>query len=66
MRGAPVTFKLWLSAERTLDRSSVVEKMLLEAYDLGKVFSVVVVDSRPMLEGAFTLLASTRVAHTVI
>ena len=28
--------------------------MLLEAYDLGKIFSVIVVDSRPMLEGMFS------------
>ena len=34
-------------------RSSVVEKVLLEAHAVGRKFSVIVVDSRPMLEGAF-------------
>ena len=32
-------------------RSSVVEKVLLEAHASGRIFSVIVVDSRPMLEG---------------
>lgn len=32
-------------------RSSVVEKVLLGAHSDGRQFSVVVVDSRPMLEG---------------
>jgi len=32
-------------------RSSVVEKVLLEAHEVGKTFSVVVVDSKPLLEG---------------
>jgi translation initiation factor eIF-2B subunit delta len=32
-------------------RSSVVEKVLLQAFEDGKTFSVIVVDSRPMLEG---------------
>lgn len=32
-------------------RSSVVEKVLLEAHASGRKFSVIVVDSRPMLEG---------------
>ena len=32
-------------------RSSVVEKVLLEAHSSGRHFSVIVVDSRPMLEG---------------
>ncbi|KAG0702352.1 hypothetical protein DFH29DRAFT_922014 [Suillus ampliporus] len=35
----------------TYARSSVVEKVLIGAWDDGKQFSVVVVDSRPMLEG---------------
>ena len=35
----------------TYARSSVVEKVLLHAWKEGKRFSVVVVDSRPMLEG---------------
>jgi translation initiation factor eIF-2B subunit delta len=34
-------------------RSSVVQKVLLEAWAKGTRFSVVVVDSRPMLEGVF-------------
>lgn len=34
-----------------LNSSSVVEKVLLEAWSEGTQFSVVVVDSRPMLEG---------------
>jgi translation initiation factor 2B subunit (eIF-2B alpha/beta/delta family) len=29
-----------------------VEKVLLEAHEVGKKFSVVVVDSKPLLEGA--------------
>ena len=33
------------------NRSSVVEKVLLEAHSSGRNFSVIVVDSRPMLEG---------------
>ncbi|KAI9001289.1 eukaryotic translation initiation factor 2B delta subunit [Trametes punicea] len=35
----------------TYARSSVVEKVLLEAHTSGRNFSVIVVDSRPMLEG---------------
>ncbi|CDO73983.1 hypothetical protein BN946_scf185043.g32 [Trametes cinnabarina] len=35
----------------TFARSSVVEKVLLDAHASGRDFSVVVVDSRPMLEG---------------
>ncbi|KAJ8523004.1 hypothetical protein ONZ45_g528 [Pleurotus djamor] len=35
----------------TFARSSVVEKVLLQAHEDGKRFSVIVVDSRPMLEG---------------
>ncbi|KAI1788991.1 eukaryotic translation initiation factor 2B delta subunit [Ganoderma leucocontextum] len=35
----------------TYARSSVVEKVLLEAHASGRGFSVIVVDSRPMLEG---------------
>ncbi|KAI0773997.1 eukaryotic translation initiation factor 2B delta subunit [Fomes fomentarius] len=35
----------------TYARSSVVEKVLLEAHASGRKFSVIVVDSRPMLEG---------------
>lgn len=52
----------------TYARSSVVEKMLLEAYDLGKVFSVIVVDSRPMLEGKklLSVLASAGIPCTYV
>jgi len=35
----------------TYARSSVVQKVLLGAHDEGREFSVIVVDSRPMLEG---------------
>ncbi|KAF9263649.1 IF-2B-domain-containing protein [Marasmius fiardii PR-910] len=35
----------------TYARSSIVEKILLHAHSLGKKFSVVIVDSRPLLEG---------------
>lgn len=35
----------------TYARSSVVEGVLLEAKRQGKVFSVIVVDSRPLYEG---------------
>jgi hypothetical protein len=35
----------------TYARSSVVEKVLLRAFSEGKDFSVIVVDSRPLLEG---------------
>jgi hypothetical protein len=44
------TFPLSL-ADSYLPRSSVVEQVLVGAWDDGKRFSVVVVDSRPMLEG---------------
>ncbi|KAL1681344.1 hypothetical protein EV122DRAFT_261148 [Schizophyllum commune] len=40
-------------------RSSVVEKVLLHAHEEGKKFSVVVVDSRPLLEGKFLLRTLT-------
>jgi hypothetical protein len=33
-------------------RSSIVERVLLNAHREGRDFSVIVVDSRPMLEGA--------------
>ncbi|KAH0840110.1 hypothetical protein J3R83DRAFT_1084 [Lanmaoa asiatica] len=39
----------------TYARSSVVEKVLLHAWAYGKRFSVIVVDSRPMLEGTPSL-----------
>ncbi|KAF9468880.1 translation initiation factor eIF2B delta subunit [Collybia nuda] len=35
----------------TYARSSVVEKILLKAHEEGKRFSVIVIDSRPLLEG---------------
>ncbi|KAL4075754.1 eukaryotic translation initiation factor 2B delta subunit [Scleroderma citrinum] len=41
----------------TYARSSVVEKVLLGAWEDGKRFSVIVVDSRPMLEGKVLLKA---------
>jgi len=40
----------------SINRSSVVEKVLLKAHEEGKNFSVYVVDSRPMLEGLFWCL----------
>ncbi|KAJ7781551.1 eukaryotic translation initiation factor 2B delta subunit [Mycena metata] len=43
----------------TYARSSVVEKVLLSAYKQGKRFSVIVVDSRPLLEGKALLQALT-------
>ncbi|KAJ7499210.1 hypothetical protein FB451DRAFT_1204641 [Mycena latifolia] len=43
----------------TYARSSVVEKVLLSAYKQGKRFSVIVVDSRPLLEGKALLKALT-------
>ncbi|KAJ7667719.1 eukaryotic translation initiation factor 2B delta subunit [Mycena polygramma] len=48
----------------TYARSSVVEKVLLSAYKQGKRFSVIVVDSRPLLEGKALLQALTS-AHPV-
>jgi translation initiation factor eIF-2B subunit delta len=41
-----------------LCRSSIVESTLLEAKKQGKNFSVVVVDSRPLLEGETTSTAA--------
>ncbi|KAG7097257.1 hypothetical protein E1B28_004623 [Marasmius oreades] len=35
----------------TYARSSIVEKILLHAHTLGKKFSVIIIDSRPLLEG---------------
>ncbi|KAI9574490.1 IF-2B-domain-containing protein [Boletus coccyginus] len=43
----------------TYARSSVVEKSLLHAWASGKRFSVIVVDSRPMLEGKALLRSLT-------
>ncbi|KIJ70484.1 hypothetical protein HYDPIDRAFT_105221 [Hydnomerulius pinastri MD-312] len=43
----------------TYARSSVVEQVLLRAWDDGKQFSVIVVDSRPMLEGKALLKSLT-------
>ncbi|KAH7931285.1 IF-2B-domain-containing protein [Leucogyrophana mollusca] len=45
----------------TYARSSVVEKVLLRAHAEGKQFSVIVVDSRPMLEGKKLLSVLTSV-----
>jgi translation initiation factor eIF-2B subunit delta len=46
-----------------LFRSSVVEKVLLHSWADGKRFSVIVVDSRPMLEGA-SLLFCPNIVHS--
>ncbi|KAJ7904252.1 eukaryotic translation initiation factor 2B delta subunit [Mycena olivaceomarginata] len=43
----------------TYARSSVVEKVLLSAYKEGKRFSVIAIDSRPLLEGKALLQALT-------
>ncbi|KAI6164971.1 eukaryotic translation initiation factor 2B delta subunit [Pisolithus thermaeus] len=43
----------------TYARSSVVEKVLLRAWEDGKRFSAILVDSRPMLEGKALLKALT-------
>ncbi|KAJ7228939.1 eukaryotic translation initiation factor 2B delta subunit [Mycena pura] len=43
----------------TYARSSIVEKVLLHAYKMGKRFSVIIVDSRPLLEGKALLQALT-------
>ncbi|KAG6868465.1 hypothetical protein C0993_002440 [Termitomyces sp. T159_Od127] len=45
----------------TYARSSVVEKILLNAHEEGKRFSVIVVDSRPLLEGKALLRNLTKV-----
>jgi len=39
-------------------RSSVVEKVLLAAREDGKKFSVIVIDSQPLLEGLHHFVAS--------
>lgn len=44
----------------TYARSSVVEGVLLEAKRQGKVFSVVVVDSRPLYEGELRIAFGKR------
>ncbi|KAG5644590.1 hypothetical protein DXG03_008164 [Asterophora parasitica] len=43
----------------TYARSSVIEKILLNAHEEGKRFSVIVVDSRPLLEGKALLKTLT-------
>ncbi|KAI0080706.1 IF-2B-domain-containing protein [Panus rudis PR-1116 ss-1] len=52
----------------TFARSSVVQKVLLGAHAEGKQFSVIVVDSRPMLEGKrlLSILSSAGVQCTYI
>ncbi|THH33759.1 hypothetical protein EUX98_g364 [Antrodiella citrinella] len=52
----------------TFARSSVVQKVLLGAMEEGRQFSVVVVDSRPMLEGKrlLSVLASAGIQCTYI
>ncbi len=47
----------------SLHRSSVVEKVLLGAHSEGRQFSVVVVDSRPMLEGRHCPCYIKYIAH---
>jgi hypothetical protein len=51
----------------TYARSSVVEQTLLNAWDKGngKKFSVVVADSRPLLEGALSLPNAQRVCQGI-
>lgn len=44
-------------------RSSVVEKVLLEAQEEGKKFSVIVVDSKPLLEGSVILFPQLHVLN---
>jgi translation initiation factor eIF-2B subunit delta len=46
---------------RPLSRSSIIQKVLLRAHAEGKRFSVIVVDSRPLLEGKSFLSALTSV-----
>lgn len=46
-------------------RSSVVEKILLRAHSEGKKFSVIVVDSRPLLEGKSLLTSLTSVSPPI-
>ncbi|RDX53239.1 eukaryotic translation initiation factor 2B delta subunit [Lentinus brumalis] len=52
----------------TYARSSVVEKVLLEAHASGRKFSVIVVDSRPMLEGKrlLAMLSEAGIACTYV
>ncbi|CCM03397.1 uncharacterized protein FIBRA_05527 [Fibroporia radiculosa] len=52
----------------TYARSSVVEKVLLGAHEEGRCFSVIVVDSRPMLEGKklLSILASAGIQCTYL
>lgn len=47
-----------------MNSSSVVEKVLLEAWSEGTQFSVVVVDSRPMLEGLHRRFSLYRIPLT--
>jgi len=47
----------------TYSRSSVVEGVLLEAKRVGKEFSVVVVDSRPLYEGTPLHTSSSYLAY---
>jgi len=52
----------------TYARSSVVQKVILEAWAEGTTFSVVVVDSRPMLEGKrlLSVLAAASIPCTYL
>lgn len=47
----------------TFAKSSVVESLLLKAKQIGKDFSVIIVDSRPLLEGLYTESASWLYTH---
>ncbi|KAG6866524.1 hypothetical protein C0991_003068 [Blastosporella zonata] len=49
----------------TYARSSIVEKILLNAHEEGKRFSVIVVDSRPLLEGKALLRTLTNASPPV-
>ncbi|KAL7282179.1 hypothetical protein ACG7TL_003648 [Trametes sanguinea] len=49
----------------TYARSSVVEKVLLDAHASGRDFSVIVVDSRPMLEGRCIASSGSAVLTTI-
>src|SRR5260221_11827372 len=53
-----VSFQLPRQTSLHACRSSVVEKVLLAAREDGKKFSVVVIDSQPLLEGPHHFLAS--------
>lgn len=45
----------------TFAKSSIVESLLLKAIQIGKVFSVIIVDSRPLLEGKLTSIVFNKI-----